>query len=155
MGTIMPFQFDGQQVRTVSDQGERVWFVAKDVCDVLGIRKYRDALTRLDDDETRTLPVIVDTLGGVQTMTAVDESGLYALIMRSRKPEAQAFRKWVTRDVLPSIRRTGRYELPSDDPPGASALAARLIRRTAMIGSDLDMSIRNAHIVCFRHRRPA
>ncbi|EDM22368.1 BRO family, N-terminal domain protein [Bacteroides caccae ATCC 43185] len=83
------------------------WFVAKDVCDVLGISKYRDAIARLDDDEG--CPIEVDTLGGMQKMAAVNESGLYTLILQSRKPEAKPFRKWVTSEVLPSIRKKGYY----------------------------------------------
>lgn len=85
------------------------WFVAKDVCQVLGIEKYRDAMSRLDADERGS--VLVDTLGGQQQMGAVNESGLYGLIMRSNKPEAKKFRKWVTSEVLPSIRKTGGYRL--------------------------------------------
>lgn len=85
------------------------WFVAKDVCQVLGIEKYRDAMSRLDADERGSL--LVDTLGGQQQMGAVNESGLYGLIMRSNKPEAKKFRKWVTGEVLPSIRKTGGYRL--------------------------------------------
>lgn len=84
------------------------WFVAKDVCEALGIYKHRDALLRLDEDE-KGRPVIVDTLGGKQEMTSINESGMYNLIFQSRKPEAKAFRKWVTNVVLPSIRRTGSY----------------------------------------------
>lgn len=84
------------------------WFVAKDVCRVLGIEKYRDAMSRLDEDERGS--VLVDTLGGKQQLAASNESGLYHLIFQSRKPEAKKFRKWVTAEVLPSIRKTGRYE---------------------------------------------
>jgi prophage antirepressor-like protein len=84
------------------------WFVAKDVCQALDIEKHRDAISTLHDDERGS--VVVDTLGGKQTMGAVNESGLYALIFRSRKPAAQAFRKWVTSEVLPEIRRRGRYD---------------------------------------------
>ena len=84
------------------------WFVAKDVCQVLGIEKYRDAISRLDEDERGS--VLVDTLGGKQQFTATNESGLYHLIFQSRKPEAKRFRKWVTSEVLPAIRKTGRYE---------------------------------------------
>lgn len=84
------------------------WFVAKDVCQVLGIEKYRDAISRLDEDERGS--VLVDTLGGKQQFTATNESGLYHLIFQSRKPEAKKFRKWVTSEVLPAIRQTGRYE---------------------------------------------
>lgn len=83
------------------------WFVAKDVCEVLGISKYRDAIAKLDDDEGR--PVEVDTLGGIQKMAGINESGLYALVLQSRKPEAKSFRKWVTSEVLPSIRKKGYY----------------------------------------------
>lgn len=85
------------------------WFVAKDVCDALTIEKHRDAVSRLDDDERGS--VVVDTLGGKQSVSAVNESGLYNLIFQSRKAEAKAFRKWVTSEVLPSIRKTGRYEM--------------------------------------------
>lgn len=85
------------------------WFVAKDICEALTIEKYRDAVSRLDDDERGS--VVVDTLGGKQSMTAVNESGLYNLIFQSRKAEAKVFRKWVTSEVLPSIRKTGRYEM--------------------------------------------
>lgn len=84
------------------------WFVAKDVCDALEISKYRDALMRLDDDE-KGCPVIVDTLGGPQEMTGINESGLYNLIFQSNKPKAKDFRKWVTAEVLPAIRKNGYY----------------------------------------------
>lgn len=87
------------------------WFVGKDVCDALGISKYRDALGLLDDDERAS--ILVDTLGGKQKMTGVNESGMYSLIFQSRKPEAKPFRKWVTGEVLPTIRRTGKYEMPA------------------------------------------
>ena len=85
-------------------------FVAKDICDELGISKYRDALTRLDEDERASISV--DTLGGKQSMIAVNESGLYTLVFQSRKPEARAFRKWVTGEVLPNIRKHGVYMTP-------------------------------------------
>lgn len=100
------FDYQGYKVRTVVIDGA-IWFVAKDVCDVLGISKYRDAVARLDEDEGR--PVVVDTLGGNQEMAAVNESGLYSLILTSRKPEARAFKKWITSEVLPQIRATGIY----------------------------------------------
>lgn len=83
------------------------WFVAKDVCDILEISKYRDAVSRLDDDEVGS--VLVDTLGGKQEMGAINESGLYSIIMKSRKTEAKKFKKWITHEVIPSIRKTGSY----------------------------------------------
>ncbi len=104
---IVPFLFEGESLVRVADVDGAPWFVAADVCAVLGIVKHRDAVARLQDDETR--PVIVDGNAGPREMTAVSESGLYALIIRSRKPSAVKFRRWVTGEVLPSIRKTGRY----------------------------------------------
>lgn len=106
MNNIQIFKYENNDVRTVEMNGEP-WFVLKDVCKVLGISKYRDAAERLDDDERA--PVRVDTLGGAQEMTAVNESGLYNVILRSDKPEVKPFRKWVTSEVLPSIRKNGGY----------------------------------------------
>ncbi len=114
MSAVQPFFFDGRQVRVRTDEAGSPWFVAKDVCDVLGISKYRDAVAQLDEDER--VSKIVDTPGGPQQMATVSESGLYALIFTSRKPEARAFRKWVTGTVLPAIRRSGCYALPEAAP---------------------------------------
>jgi len=86
------------------------WFVAKDVCEVLDISKHRDAITRLDEDERGSL--LVDTLGGKQEMAAINEYGLYSLILSSRKPEAKQFKRWITHDVIPSIRKHGAYMTP-------------------------------------------
>lgn len=93
------------RVQTINNEP---WFVAKDVCDALTIGNSRDAIARLDDDEKGMS--VVATPSGEQQMNLVNESGLYNLIFQSRKPEAKAFRKWVASEVLPSIRRTGRYE---------------------------------------------
>lgn len=85
------------------------WFVAADVCRALEIQNHRDALSRLDDDEKGV--AITDTLGGKQNMSIVNESGLYALTLTSRKPNAKKFRKWLTGEVVPSIFRTGSYSI--------------------------------------------
>lgn len=113
------YPFDSFSVRVVLIDGDP-WFVAADVCDALGIRKHRDALSKLDADERGS--VKVDTLGGVQELAAVNESGLYTLILRCRgatKPGTipHRFRKWVTGDVLPSIRKTGSYQSPLPHAP--------------------------------------
>ena len=89
------------------------WFVAKDACDCLKITNSRDAVSRLDDDEKGVGKA--DTLGGSQDMMLISESGLYTLIMRSNKTEAKVFRKWVTSEVLPSIRKTGGYGIRTVD----------------------------------------
>ncbi|MEO5376129.1 MAG: Bro-N domain-containing protein [Alphaproteobacteria bacterium] len=92
------------------------WFVAADVCRVLEIGNSRDAVSRLDDDEKSSFLTDVGTADApVRKVSIINESGLYSLIMTSRKPAAKRFRKWVTADVLPSIRRTGRYEAPGQD----------------------------------------
>ncbi|MGN4719623.1 BRO family protein [Bacillus cereus group sp. MYBK226-2] len=95
------------QVRTVV-QGEDVWFVAKDVCNVLEIVNATRSLSRLDEDELHSMKV-TDSLGRPQETNVINESGLYSLIMTSRKPQAKAFKKWVTSEVLPSIRKHGAY----------------------------------------------
>lgn len=106
MNDIQIFNYSGNEVRTIQKDGEP-WFVLKDVCAVLGISKYRDTAARLDADERGS--VELDTPGGMQNMTIINESGLYNVILRSDKPEAKPFRKWVTTEILPSIRKHGAY----------------------------------------------
>lgn len=103
--------YNDQPVRVINRDGEP-WFVAKDVCDILDLGNSRDAVSSLDADEKDV--GIADTPGGKQTMSLVNESGLYSLIFRSRKDEAKKFRRWVTHDVLPSIRKTGGYTVPQN-----------------------------------------
>lgn len=99
------FNFGDYQVRTVIKEGEP-WFVAKDVCDVLDIQNTTQATGRLDEDERSKFNA------GRQGMTnIINESGLYSLILASRKPEAKAFKKWVTSEVLPTIRKQGKFSL--------------------------------------------
>lgn len=106
MNDLHIFNYNGKEVRTIQKDGEP-WWVLKDVCGILGISKHRDTASRLDEDERGS--VRVDTPGGEQEMTVVNESGLYNVILRSDKPEAKPFRKWVTSEVLPSIRKNGGY----------------------------------------------
>lgn len=108
MNKLQTFTYNNSQVRTVEKDGEP-WFVLKDVCDILGLDSPHKVVGRLDDDEKgRNL---IPTLGGNQEMTVISESGLYNVILRSDKPEAKPFRKWVTAEVLPSIRKTGSYNI--------------------------------------------
>ncbi len=110
MNNITPFNYGDNLIRVVNDNttGEPLWIV-KDVCKVLQINNHRDALNRLDEDEKGV--VSTDTLGGIQNMNVINESGLYSLILSSRKPEAKPFKRWVTHEVLPSIRKTGTYAI--------------------------------------------
>lgn len=109
---LQTFDFDENPVRVIEKDGTP-WFVAADVARVLEYDSAKDACRCLDDDERGRH--IVPTPSGDQEMTVINESGLYHLIIVSRKPEAKKFRKWVTSEVLPAIRKTGRYELPADD----------------------------------------
>jgi prophage antirepressor-like protein len=108
--SLAPFQFEGRQVRVITDKQGEPWFVAADVCACLAIRNPSDALNRLDDDEKGL--GLTETPGGEQSMSTVNEAGLYNLVLGSRKPEARRFKRWVTHEVLPAIRRTGRYAIP-------------------------------------------
>lgn len=104
--SLTPFNFGQSTIRTTTI-GEAVWFVCTDVAEALGYRNAPDASRHLDEDEKGTQ--IVRTLGGDQTLTIINESGLYTLVLRSRKPEARKFAKWVTGEVLPAIRKSGGY----------------------------------------------
>ena len=97
------------RVRVVECEGEP-WFVAKDVCECLELTDVSKTISLLDDDEKGTNSI--RTPGGEQQMLVVSEPGLYSLILRSRKPEAKAFKRWVTHDVIPSIRKRGLYATP-------------------------------------------
>ena len=109
---IIPFNFNGtNEVRAIVDQQGEPWFVAKEVCAVLGIRNHIAAVSRLDKDEKSGVS-IADPHGRIQESFIINEPGLYSLILRSRKPEAKAFKRWVTHEVLPTIRKKGAYVPP-------------------------------------------
>lgn len=131
-----PFAFG--DLRTLVLAGEP-WFVAADVCALIALGNTSMALGRLDDDEKGVSQI--DTPGGRQQMAIVSESGMYNLILRSDKPEARPFRRWVTHDVLPAIRRTGGYAVPQQRQPeleipadyaGALRLAADQFERAEL-----------------------
>lgn len=100
------------QVRTLVRDGSP-WFVAADVCKALDIANHKDAISRLDDDEKSGV-VLTDPHGREQITNCINEPGLYSLILGSRKPEAKAFKRWITHEVIPSIRQTGQYTAPAD-----------------------------------------
>jgi hypothetical protein len=111
MNEIIPFAFEDHAVRTMLRDDEP-WFVAADLCAVLNIANVSDAVSRLDSDEV----ALVSNEGG-GNINIVSESGMYSLVLGSRKPEARRFRKWVTSDLLPTLRRTGRYVMADAAPP--------------------------------------
>ena len=102
------FDFNGSAVRVIPN-ALGIWFVASDVCLILDLGNPRSSLALLDEDEKGVHTM--DTPGGEQSVTVLSEAGVYSLIFKSRKPEAKAFRRWVTHEVLPSIRQTGSYSV--------------------------------------------
>lgn len=98
------------------------WWVARDVADILGLSNVHSSLALLDEDEKGVHSV--ETPGGVQELAIVNEPGLYSLMLRSRKPQAKAFKRWITHEVIPAIRKTGRYEAPAAEPPKEVKAAA-------------------------------
>ena len=106
MNEVQIFNYKDKEVRTIEKNGEP-WWVLRDVCGVLDLAKADRVSSRLDEDEKDTH--LVSTHGGKQKMTIINESGLYSVILRSDRPEAKPFRKWITSEVLPMIRKTGIY----------------------------------------------
>lgn len=110
MNQLQTFDFSGNNVRVIIKGGEP-WWVAKDICEVLEISNNRDALNRLDDDEKNTV-ALTDGNRGNPNQTIISEAGLYTLILGSRKPEAKQFKRWITHEVIPAIRKHGGYLTP-------------------------------------------
>lgn len=109
MNEIQIFEHESfGQIRVIDRDGEP-WFITVDACRALELRNSRDAISRLDDDEKGVASI--DTPGGPQEMSIINEPGLYTLVLGSRKPEAKAFKRWVTHEVLPAIRQNGYYAL--------------------------------------------
>lgn len=115
------FDFNGNPLTATYDERGEPRFIASDVCKILDIGNIAQAVARLDDDEKGITTVY--TLGGSQDVLTVNESGLYSLVLTSRKKEAKAFKRWITHEVLPAIRKTGKYEVaPASQPSALEAL---------------------------------
>ncbi|OUP02643.1 hypothetical protein B5F36_10460 [Anaerofilum sp. An201] len=123
MNDLQIFIYGGEQLRTIQ-QPDGLWWVLRDVCRVLGLSTPARVAERLDDDEKGVS--LIHTPGGDQKVTIINEPGLYAVILRSDKPQAKAFKRWVTHEVLPSIRRTGAYGVPPERLAQLNELQARL-----------------------------
>jgi len=133
MNALLSYQFEESPVRVVMIAGDP-WFVANDVARALGYTLAANMTKMLDDDEKGIH--IVNTLGGDQSVIVISESGLYAAVLKSRKDEAKRFRKWVTGEVLPSLRKTGRYQMHDLDPPPMQSIdldPARLMAGTNVV----------------------
>lgn len=118
MSNISVFNFNQNEVRTIVNDDGEIWFVASDLATVLGYRNAPDMVRNLDNDEVSTTQIVRSSSGGNPNITIINESGLYSATLKSRKPEAKQFKKWVTSDVLPSIRKNGGYIAgqENDDP---------------------------------------
>ena len=127
-------------VRAIRDESGEPMFVAKDVCAALGLGNSRQALARLDDDEKGVIST--DTPGGEQQMQAVNEPGLYVLVLSSRKPEAKAFKRWVTHEVLPALRREGGYMVARADETPEELMARALKAADATLARVRDENAR-------------
>jgi anti-repressor protein len=142
------FMYEGAQVRTVIVD-DQPWFVLNDLCDALEDLSPRVVRQRLTDDVCSTYP-IPDSLGRLQDTTIVNEDGMYDVVLESRKAKAREFRKWVTGDVLPSIRKTGSYQinpqfnLPQSMPEALRLLAAEMEEKAIVIAENQQLTIQTA-----------
>ena len=129
---IQQFDFRGASLRTLTDKAGEPWFVAKDVCDILELTNPAVALQSLDDDEKTNLSNSYVWSESGRSPLIISEPGLYRLVMRSRKPEAKEFQRWVTHEVLPQIRKTGGYipTTAADDDMTILAKAVMIGQRT-------------------------
>lgn len=122
---IQRFDFKGASLRTLTDEAGEPWFVLKDCMSILDLGNPTETVKMFDDDEFSTTEVI-DSIGRRQQAYIISEPGLYRLVMRSRKPEAKEFQRWVTHEVLPSIRRTGGY-IPTTDADDDMTILAKAV----------------------------
>lgn len=123
---IQRFDFKGAALRTLTDENGEPWFVTKDVCDVLELSNVSQTLARRIDDDEKSSITLNDGTPGNPNRAIVSESGLYALVLASRKPEAHDFKRWVTHEVLPQIRRTGGY-IPTTDADDDMTILAKAV----------------------------
>lgn len=123
---ITPFEFHGNDVRALTDEHGDPWFIAKDICDVLELDNVTNALRALDSDEKSNITNCNVAQNGGRAPLIVSEAGFYKLVLRSRKPVAKEFQRWVTHEVLPQIRRTGGY-IPINDTDDEKLILAKAV----------------------------
>lgn len=125
MNQVVNFEFESKAIRVVTDEttGEPLW-VAQDICEILEYKEVSKTLEKLDDDEKLIRKIFAS--GQNRDMVCVTESGLYTLIIRSNKPEAKPFKRWVTHEVLPSIRKTGQYSVSNENQIDKQSLESKI-----------------------------
>lgn len=132
MNEVQLFNFENHEVRSLLLNNEP-WFVGKDVAEALGYSKARNAIaTHIDSEDKKDAP-IQGTLGGVQEMTVINESGLYSLVLSSKLPSAKKFKRWVTSEVLPALRKTGNYQIK--ELSGQELMAKALIEAQSVLAA--------------------
>lgn len=150
MQEIIPFDYQGRAIRVLRDEQGEQWWVATDICGVLEIADVSSTLRGLDEDEKTTLHItrshiehgLSDNSPGT-SLNLINEAGLYSLILRSRKPEAKTFKRWVTHEVLPQIRKTGSYTDPSSKAPKRGHFSVARVRADfrALVGLHRDFGL--------------
>jgi prophage antirepressor-like protein len=143
---IQIFSFDSYEVRTVIGGDGEPWWIAADVCRVLGIAQPASSLRSLDDDERGVHTM--HTPGGLQEMTTINEPGLYSLILTSRKPEAKRFKRWITHEVIPAIRKTGQYKVESPPLSGHDLLLAQAKMMVEVVERQITQECRLGAVEC-------
>lgn len=144
---IQRFDFKGAALRTLTDENGEPWFVAKDVCDVLELSNVSQTLARRLDDDEKSSITLNDGTPGNPNRAIVSESGFYVLVLASRKPEAHEFKRWVTHEVLPQIRRTGGYITTTDADDDMTILAkAVMIGQRTMEEQKRRIAAQESHI---------
>lgn len=136
--SLQVFSFEENEVRVVMKNGEP-WWVAKDVCDILELSNPTEAVRNLDEDETISLR-ISEGIRGNPNMTVISESGLYSLIFRSNKPEARKFRKWVTSEILPALRKHGNYNFLNNN-RGSPRVTVELRELIELVSGKVSMEV--------------
>lgn len=144
MNELIVNTFETSQVRTRIDELGQIWFVAQDVMDALGLKYRAHALRKLSDDERGGVAIHTET--GKREFAAVSESGLYTLILSSNKPSAVRFKSWVTKEVLPSIRKTGSYSLTQKDMDPLDILENHLRKMRALQKANEEVAARVAQV---------
>jgi prophage antirepressor-like protein len=145
MSNITPFKFNSSTVRVITDDNGEPWFVAKEIAAVLGYSDAFEMTKKLDEDEKQNLQIAGF---GPRGVTVINEAGLYSCILTSQKEEAKPFKRWVTHDVLPSIRKTGRFEAESPDISQAEhafKLIPSVVRAARMLGLDRNAAAISAN----------
>lgn len=144
---IQQFDFKGASLRTLTDEAGEPWFVLKDCMSILDLGNPTETVKMFDEDEFSTAEVI-DSIGRRQQAYIISEPGLYRLVMRSRKPEAKEFQRWVTHEVLPAIRKTGGY-IPTTDADDDMTILAKavMIGQRTMEAQKQKITEQQTHIV--------